>query len=87
MWGVRLIGTNRWVVRVPGHARVRDGVGSTWATPPKLTTTLFCEDIFDHVCDIEGLPKNLQDWTARQRFDANPQKYLEVVQVEFKEVP
>jgi hypothetical protein len=99
MFGVRLVGTNKWILRIPGHSKVVEGAGSTWTKDPGID--FYNQDIFEHICNLENIKhykaENIDQesgaelyWASYEKasdlFYANKSKYLEVVKVEFKEI-
>lgn len=83
MFGIRLVGTNKWIVRTPGHSKVVEDAGSTWTSPPKNLENLWNGYVHDHVCDVENLPYNSNNLDALIKFETSPEKYLEIVKVKF----
>lgn len=83
MYGIRLVGTNKWIVRTPGHSKVVEDAGSTWTTPPKNLETFWNGDVHDYVCDVEKLPYNSNNLESLIKFETTPSKYLEIVKIKF----
>lgn len=79
MYGIRLIGTDKWLLRVPGYYHVRDGAGSTWSTPPIIDGRYYCVDLEEHILNTHGGTPS----AASAKFYANPAAFLEVKKVEF----
>lgn len=84
MYAVRLVGTNKWIQRTPGHSVVVDDAGSTWSIPPKNIQSFYNEGVLEHVMQVESTTSSD---AAAKAFYANVAKYLEVVQVKFEVIP
>lgn len=82
MYAVRLVGTNNWIMRTPGHSKVMANAGSTWSSPPKELASLFNSGVADHIQNTAGVPSV----TAANMFYRDPTKYLEVVEIKFEAV-
>jgi hypothetical protein len=83
MFAVRLVGTNKWIMRTPGHSRVVDHAGSTWSIPPNDVKVFYNQEVEGHIKQLEKVPSI----TASKLFYRQPSKYLEVVKIAFVEVP
>lgn len=83
MYGVRVVGTNKWIMRIPGHSKVMDDAGSTWTSPPTSLESFYNPGLEAHVKAVEKVPTT----TAANMFYRDPSKYLEVIKVGFVEIP
>lgn len=90
MYAVRLVGTNNWIMRTPGHSKVMANAGSTWSSPPKELETFYNADVRDHVANTSGITYDPKEPKTDERiarlFYTFPEKFLEVVEIKFEAI-